>query len=495
MIDEEGAPRPPSDAELIDAVRRGAVEAYGRLYERHVRAALNLALQLTGSSADADDLVSDAFAKVLSALRTGGGPDASFRPYLLTAVRHTAYDKTRRDKRLELAGDVEEVPGATRVTSVQFSDTAVASLNQSLAATAFESLPERWQTVLWHTAIEGQSPGEVAPILGLSANGVSAMAHRAREGLRRAYLQAHVARDPAERCRATVAKLGAWTRGGLSARESMQLDAHLDRCAECRAIAGELADVNAALRSVVAPLVLGGAAAGYLGFSKASALASAGVSSWFTVAAASTAAVVIVVTAGVSAPLNPPRADTTAPPAASFTSTAPTTGLTTSGSVVTTTSGTAATETATSGAAQTSGAANAPVPGTPTTTTGQDTSNGEPSLVMGSPPDVGMTTNGPPTPVEISLSNVGSGTAPPSTLTLTLPAELKTVGAGSTGAGEVGCPAGKGQVTCSAGELAANESVRFVLRLQAGPKASSGVITGVTNTGLRVQIRVTITPK
>ncbi|ANZ39575.1 hypothetical protein BBK82_29535 [Lentzea guizhouensis] len=304
MIDEEGAPRPPSDAELIDAVRGGTVEAYGRLYERHVRAALNLALQLTGSSADADDLVSDAFAKVLSALRTGGGPDASFRPYLLTAVRHTAYDKSRRDKRLEFAGDVEEVPGAARSMSVQFSDTAVASLNQTLAATAFASLPERWQTVLWHTAIEGQSPGEVAPILGLSPNGVSAMAHRAREGLRRAYLQAHVARDPSERCRATVAKLGAWTRGGLSARESMQLDNHLDRCAECRAIAGELADVNGALRAVVAPLVLGGAAAGYLTFSKASAMASVGTSSWLHVAAASTA-VVVIVTAGVSTPLNP----------------------------------------------------------------------------------------------------------------------------------------------------------------------------------------------
>ena len=39
---------------------------------------------------------------------------------------------------------------------------------------------------------EGQSPGEIAPLLGLTANGVSAMAFRAREGLRKAFLQAHV---------------------------------------------------------------------------------------------------------------------------------------------------------------------------------------------------------------------------------------------------------------------------------------------------------------
>ncbi|WP_053732195.1 sigma-70 family RNA polymerase sigma factor [Nocardia sp. NRRL S-836] len=494
MIDEEGAPRPPSDAELIDAVRGGTVEAYGRLYERHVRAALNLALQLTGSSADADDLVSDAFAKVLAALRTGGGPDASFRPYLLTAVRHTAYDKSRRDKRLELVGDVEEVPGATRSTSVQFSDTAVASLNQSLAATAFASLPERWQTVLWHTAIEGQSPGEVGPLLGLSANGVSAMAHRAREGLRRAYLQAHVARDPSERCRATVAKLGAWTRGGLSARESIQLDAHLDRCADCRAIAGELADVNGALRAVVAPLVLGGAAAGYLGFSKAGALASAGASSWFTVAAASTA-VVIVVTAGVSAPLSPPRAAPAAPPATSSASTTPSAGLTTTtvAGVPTTQPGASAPSTATSGAAQT-GATNTVDPGAPGTTE-QGAPAAAPSLALSSPSDVSMPTGGQPTTVTITVSNTGSAPSAPVSLTLTLPDEIKTVGAGSTGAGEVGCPAGKGQVTCSTGAVAAGGSVRFVLRLHAGPKAADGVITGVTDTGLRVRIQVTITSK
>jgi hypothetical protein len=114
---------------------------------------------------------------------------------------------------------------------------------------------------------------------------------------------------------------------------------------------------------------------------------------------------------------------------------------------------------------------------------------------MSSPSDVDMATNGPPTPVTITMSNIGSGAAPPSTLTLTLPDGFKTVGAGSTGAGEVGCPAGQGQVTCSAGALALNESVKFVLRLQAGPKATSDVITGVTDAGLKVRIQVTITPK
>ncbi|HEX4225470.1 MAG TPA: sigma-70 family RNA polymerase sigma factor, partial [Pseudonocardiaceae bacterium] len=255
----------PSDAELIDEVRNGKIASYGTLYERHVTAAYNLARQLCRSTAESDDLVSEAFSKVLDTLRAGRGPDVAFRAYLLTSLRHVAYDKTRRDRRLELAEDVTEVSGIdTEKISEQFKDTAVAGLERSMAARAFAKLPERWQAVLWHTEIEGQSPAEVAPILGLTANGVSALAYRAREGLRQAYLQVHLAETTAERCRATVDKLGAWTRGGLSKRETAQVEAHLDECSRCRALAAELADVNGALRLIIAPLVLGAGTVGYL---------------------------------------------------------------------------------------------------------------------------------------------------------------------------------------------------------------------------------------
>jgi RNA polymerase sigma factor (sigma-70 family) len=183
-----------SDAELIDSVRIGEIAAYGTLYERHTTAAQNLARQLARSGAEADDLVSEAFARVLDTLRAGKGPDTAFRAYLLTTLRHTAYDKTRKDKRLDLAEDLTDVGGAVgEALTVQFSDTAVAGLERTMAAEAFAKLPERWQAVLWHTEIEQQSPADVAPLLGLTANGVSALAYRAREGLRQAYLQVHLA--------------------------------------------------------------------------------------------------------------------------------------------------------------------------------------------------------------------------------------------------------------------------------------------------------------
>jgi len=254
---EPDGPIEPGDPELIEAVRSGDVEAYGLLYRRHVGAATTLARQLTGSRAEADDLVAEAFAKVLDILRGGGGPDVAFRAYLLTTLRNVRYDRARRDKKLAWSDDMSRHdPG------VPWEDSAVADLETSLAARAFHRLPERWQTVLWHTEVEQESPAEVAPLLGLTPNGVAALAYRAREGLRQAYLQEHLADGDGRRHAATVDRLGAWARGGLTARQRAKVEAHLATCADCRALAGELADVNAGLRGVIAPLVLGAAAAG-----------------------------------------------------------------------------------------------------------------------------------------------------------------------------------------------------------------------------------------
>jgi len=40
-----------------------------------------------------EDLVSEAFVKVLQVLQRGGGPDVAFRAYLLTAVRRLRVDR------------------------------------------------------------------------------------------------------------------------------------------------------------------------------------------------------------------------------------------------------------------------------------------------------------------------------------------------------------------------------------------------------------------
>src|SRR4051794_6100364 len=249
----------PGDAELIAAVRGGDVDAYGELFARHVDAARRLAGQLAGPG-DADDLVSDAFSKVLTVLQRGGGPDLAFRAYLLTAVRRLHVDRIRSTSRLRPVDDLTPFdPG------VPFHDTAVEGFDNATAAKAFASLPERWQMVLWHTEVEQQKPADIAVLLGMSANSVSALAYRAREGLRQAFLTMHAGDLVSEECRETNDLMGGYVRHALSRRDTAKVEDHLDHCRRCTAVYLELAEVNSPLAGLLGPVLLGGAAAGYLG--------------------------------------------------------------------------------------------------------------------------------------------------------------------------------------------------------------------------------------
>jgi RNA polymerase sigma factor (sigma-70 family) len=248
----------PSDAELITRVRGGDLQAYGELFDRHREAAHRFARQLV-QSPDSDDLVAEAFTKVLSVLKSGGGPDIAFRAYLLTAVRRLHIDRIRDAARVEPSDDLQRFD-----TGSDFEDPAVEGFERSAAARAFTSLPERWQLVLWHLEVEGQKPAEIAPLLGLGANSVSALAYRAREGLRQAYLQMHLADGAGEQCRWTTEHLGAHVRDGLSKRDSAKVAEHLDECHRCSGLYLELSEINSNLAALLAPALLGSAGAAYV---------------------------------------------------------------------------------------------------------------------------------------------------------------------------------------------------------------------------------------
>ena len=234
-----------TDAELIAAVRDGSADAYGELYNRHLPAARSLARHLTSSPAAADDAVSESFTRMLEVLQAGGGPDEAFRAYLLRSLRNNVYDRARREKKESLTDDIEQ-----HAPSEEFTDVAEQDLERSLATRAFRRLPERWQKVIWHTAVEEQSPGQVAAILGTSPNNVTSLAYRAREGLRQAYLDSYLADGPDGPCTATIRELGSYVRDGLSARTKAKVEEHLAGCADCRRLLGELREVSGTMRPV-----------------------------------------------------------------------------------------------------------------------------------------------------------------------------------------------------------------------------------------------------
>ncbi|MCM2390903.1 sigma-70 family RNA polymerase sigma factor [Streptomyces sp. CWNU-1] len=265
---------PPSDIDLIQRMREGEDSAYEELFRRHSEAVRRYARSCCRDAHTADDLTAEVFARTLQAVRGGSGPEHAVRAYLLTTVRRVAANWTKSAKREQLVDDFAVFAAeAARGTDVLTDETldlgadvrAMHEAEQSLAMQAFRSLPERWQAVLWHTTVEEESPSEVAPLFGLTANATAVLASRAREGLKQAYLQAHVssALTSGGDCAQYADRLGAYARGGLRMRAERGLRKHLEECVKCRLAAGELAHVNAGIPALLPVAVIGWLAAGY----------------------------------------------------------------------------------------------------------------------------------------------------------------------------------------------------------------------------------------
>jgi RNA polymerase sigma factor (sigma-70 family) len=246
----------PSDAELITAVHAGDDAAFGVLWSRHEAAALRLARQIARPS-EADDLVSESFYRVLRAIKSGGGPDAAFRPYLLSTMRRFNIDTGRAyHQRVVLTEEQTDLEVDHAASSAQ----VVEETGEGVAAwAAWQSLPASSRTLLWHLVIEEETPAQIAPLLGTTPNGVASRAVRAKERLRQAFLSQHLAEADEEACRSARAKFGAYVRNALSTRDRAAVDAHLRECERCRAALLEIEDTNSSLRGIVAPIVLGGA--------------------------------------------------------------------------------------------------------------------------------------------------------------------------------------------------------------------------------------------
>jgi RNA polymerase sigma factor (sigma-70 family) len=240
----DNEPNAADDLTLQGIVRRGDRSAFATLHRRHVGAAYSQARQLTRCAAEADDLVAEAFLRLLDQI-VHRGQITAFRAYLLTTVRHLAYDHTRSRKKLSVTPDLTTLPGIPPdVLTVAVADSTMAATERTLVADAFAALPSRYQMVLHHTEIDGHAAAQLAARMGVTANAASACATRAREALRVAYLAQHLDQRVDPRCHATPTRLALNLRGRLGPRAQAHLDDHLGRCPACRGRLRELAAIN-----------------------------------------------------------------------------------------------------------------------------------------------------------------------------------------------------------------------------------------------------------
>ena len=239
------------DLELTSRAREGDERAVVELWTRHYPAALSTARRVARQPRDAEELASDAFSGMLAALSSGGGPTGSVRAYLLTSVRNGVTTRARRANASDILTDEDSLLENAAVVP---SDPVAAAGELGLMREAFATLPTRWQHVLWRTAVDHESNIAVADELGVSANAVAALARRARQGLRAAYVQVHVSRGVVEPgCAPYIGGLAAM----LSTSEGTTATAeHVRGCARCTERLAELRRVDQNLAGVLSPAVL-----------------------------------------------------------------------------------------------------------------------------------------------------------------------------------------------------------------------------------------------
>ena len=161
------------------------MRAYEDLVRLHQNIAFRTACVLTGSPADAEEAVQDAFVKAWGALGRFR-PDAPFRPWLLAIVANEAHTRTRAAGRRRAW--TERAAAEYQATGVETEPAAeIAVLAHEQRATlvrALDRLPDRDRNAIELRYLLDLSEAEMAAVLGCRRGTVKSRLSRALERLR-----------------------------------------------------------------------------------------------------------------------------------------------------------------------------------------------------------------------------------------------------------------------------------------------------------------------
>jgi RNA polymerase sigma-70 factor (ECF subfamily) len=178
-----------TDAEALARARAGDTDAFRVLVERHSRSLFRLAFRLTGSEADAEDVVQEAFLKAYRRLEQFE-ERAAVGSWLYRIAANVAYDLLRARRRAphtaDAAGAEEDEPPALPSEEPGPERLAISSDVRRQVGWAMKrmTLVERSAFVLRH--FEGLSIQEIGSALELSTNATKQSLLRAVRKLRRA---------------------------------------------------------------------------------------------------------------------------------------------------------------------------------------------------------------------------------------------------------------------------------------------------------------------
>jgi len=166
------------EEEIVNGCIAGKASAQERLYRRYAPKMLGLALRYTKSMQEAEDVLQDAFIKVLRYI-PGYKAEGSLEGWIRKIVVNTALNHYRDTKKLLANAEIDD-----EYNSVKEDTSVYSNFNTEDLLNLIQSLPEGYRVVFNLYEIEGYNHREIGEMLEISENTSKSQLAKARIQLR-----------------------------------------------------------------------------------------------------------------------------------------------------------------------------------------------------------------------------------------------------------------------------------------------------------------------
>lgn len=179
-------PPDPFEVRLVARFRSGEPQAMDTLFDLYADRALGLAVRLTETREDAEEVTQEAFLRAFRNARQlqGDALRGGFGPWLFAIVRNLAADRRRQLRLPALSLASPEAERLTDTGAAPVAEEVERRAERAALLAAMDALPEEWRTVLTLCDLEDVPHAQAAAALNRSVAATKSLLYRARRALR-----------------------------------------------------------------------------------------------------------------------------------------------------------------------------------------------------------------------------------------------------------------------------------------------------------------------
>jgi len=170
------------DSFYINKVLSGNLPSYAILVEKHKNLAYTLAMRISKSHEDAEEIAQDAFLKAYNSLNSFK-EESKFSTWLYKIVFNTAISRTRKKQMLNVSIDDGIIGNTLQADRVNSLDSLHKKERKKIIAEAIARLKEEESTVMTLYYLSEHNLREIEEITGFSNSNIKILLHRGRKKL------------------------------------------------------------------------------------------------------------------------------------------------------------------------------------------------------------------------------------------------------------------------------------------------------------------------